>query len=64
MNHKCCVIFLSSLVNAHIIPSPIKWVAGGIFMWLNEKTQSAKRVIASCKPSQSYPEIAKAAMPT
>lgn len=60
MNHKCCVIFLSSLVDTDIIPSPIKWVAGGIFIWLNEKTKSAKRVITSCKPSQSYAAVAKA----
>lgn len=52
MNHKSCVIFLPSLLDAHIIPSSVKWVAGGIFMQLKEKTKSAKRVIASCKPSQ------------
>ena len=59
MNHKCCVIFLSSLLDAHIILSSIKWVAGGTFMWLKEKAKSSKWVIASYKPGQSYPDMAK-----
>lgn len=40
--------FLPSLLDAHISLSSIKWVAGGIFMWLNEKSKAAKWVIASC----------------